>query len=214
MTRAISMAIPVETKSPSDPRRGRTDGPPTSPHAGKPSDADLFAAIAAGDLGPLGTLFDRYHGDVRSFLVRSAPRASDVDDLVQETFLTAARAAGAYDGRDRAGPFLVGVAAQLLRRKRRSFARLRAMLENLGRAPVDEVRDPEASAVASGESARVQAAMERLSEDRRVVLVMVEWNGMSGVEVARALDIPVGTVWRRLHEARAELKKALERGQR
>lgn len=178
------------------------------------TDAELFREIAAGDLGPLGTLFDRYHGEVRSFLVRSAPRASDVDDLVQETFLTAARAAGSYDGRDRAGPFIVGVAAQLLRRKRRSFARLRSMLENLGRAPIEKARDPEESAVANAEGERVKVAMERLSEDRRMVLVMVEWSGMSGVEVARALDIPVGTVWRRLHEARAELKKALERGQR
>lgn len=44
------------------------------------TDADLLRAIAAGDLGPLGTLFDRYHADVRSFLLRSAPRTSDVDD--------------------------------------------------------------------------------------------------------------------------------------
>lgn len=181
------------------------------------SDPELFRAIAAGDLGPLGTLFDRYHADVRQFLLRSAPRsgsAADVDDLVQETFLTAARAAGSYDGRDRAAPFLIGVAAQLLRRKRRSFARLRAMLENLGRAPTEKPRDPEDHAVVASESARLQAAMDRLSEDRREVLVMVEWSGMSGVEVARALGIPVGTVWRRLHEARAELKKALDRGHR
>lgn len=187
---------------------------PVDPRPQGPTDAELFTAIAGGDLGPLGTLFDRYHRDVRQFLVRSAPRSSDVDDLVQETFLTAARAAASYDGRDRAGPFIVGVAAQLLRRKKRSFARLRAMLENLGRAPTEAPRDPEATAVASSESERLQAAMDRLSEDRRLVLVMVEWNGMSGVEVARALDIPVGTVWRRLHEARAELKRALERGSR
>lgn len=187
---------------------------PIDSRSAGPTDAELFAAIARGDLGPLGTLFDRYHHDVRQFLVRSAPRSSDVDDLVQETFLTASRAAASYDGRDRAGPFLVGVAAQLLRRKKRSFARLRAMLERFGKAPVEAPRDPEASAVASSEGERLAHAMEKLSEDRRLVLVMVEWNGMSGVEVARALDIPVGTVWRRLHEARAELKVVLERGSR
>ncbi|MFO0611507.1 MAG: RNA polymerase sigma factor [Polyangiaceae bacterium] len=184
--------------------------PTQDPRARGQSDAELLVAIAKGDLGPLGVLFDRYHADVRQFLLRSAPRSADVDDLVQETFLTVARAAASYDGRDRAGPFIVGVAAQLLRRKRRSFARLRAMLENLGRAPVEAARDPEESAVATAEGARLQAAMDRLSEDRRIVLVMVEWNGMGGVEVAKALDVPVGTVWRRLHEARAELKKALQ----
>jgi RNA polymerase sigma-70 factor (ECF subfamily) len=43
---------------------------------------------------------------------------------------------------------------------------------------------------------------------------MVEWNGMSGVEAAKILGIPVGTVWRRLHEARAEIRRMLERGAR
>ena len=57
------------------------------------SDAALFEAIARGDLGPLGALFDRHHEGVRQFLLRAAPNAADVDDIVQETFLTAARAA-------------------------------------------------------------------------------------------------------------------------
>src|SRR5690349_6772097 len=98
-----------------------------------PSDAELFAAIASGDLAPLGVLFDRYHEDVRQFLLRSASSSGDVDDLVQETFLTASRAAVSYDGRASARPFLIGVAAQLLRRRRRTFARLRAMLQSFGR---------------------------------------------------------------------------------
>src|SRR5258708_6376709 len=73
------------------------------------TDSQLFASIAAGDLGPLGVLFDRYHEDVHQFVIRAAPHAEDLDDLVQETFLTAARAATAYDGRASARPFLIGV---------------------------------------------------------------------------------------------------------
>src|SRR5439155_19451183 len=99
------------------------------------SDAMLLQAIAAGDLGPLGVLFDRHHESVRQLLLRTAPNASDVDDLVQETFLTAARAAASFDGREPARPFLLGVAVQLLRRRRRTFGRLRNMLESLGVAP-------------------------------------------------------------------------------
>ncbi len=62
------------------------------------------------------------------------------------------------------------------------------------------------------DEARIRSAIARLADERRLVLVMVEWNGMSGVEVARLLGTPVGTVWRRLHEARAELRRVLERG--
>ena len=178
------------------------------------SDAALMAAIAAGDLGPLGALFDRHHEAVRQMLLRTSPNSADVDDLVQETFLTAARAAASFDGRDSAKPFLLGVAVQMLRRRRRTFGRLRNMLESLGKAPSVAPRSPEESTSQAEEAARLRAAVDRLSEDKRLVLVMVEWNGMSGVEAAKVLGVPVGTVWRRLHEARAEIRRTLERGSR
>jgi len=178
------------------------------------SDAALMAAIAAGDLGPLGALFDRHHEAVRQMLLRTSPNSADVDDLVQETFLTAARAAASFDGRDSAKPFLLGVAVQMLRRRRRTFGRLRNMLESLGKAPSVAPRSPEESTSQAQEDARLRAAVDRLSEDKRLVLVMVEWNGMSGVDAAKVLGVPVGTVWRRLHEARAEIRRTLERGSR
>ena len=176
------------------------------------SDADLFAAMADGDVGALGTLFDRYHDDVHRFIRRACPSGADVDDVVQETFLTALRASSGYDGREVARPFLIGVAAQLLRRRRRTFARLGRMLKMIGRASVEPIRSPQDNAESSQEARRLHDAIGRLSDDRRIVLVMVELNGMSGVDIAAALSLPVGTVWRRLHEARAELRVTLERG--
>jgi RNA polymerase sigma-70 factor (ECF subfamily) len=184
------------------------------PSAREVTDAQLFQAIAQGDLGPLGTLFDRHHEEVRQFLLRAAPNDAEVDDLVQETFLTAARAAGSFDGRESGRPFLIGVAAQLLRRRRRSFARLRALVDAFGAAPAAPSRSPEDATSLAQEEERMRAAIAGLSEDKRLVLVMVEYNGLSGVEVAKILDKPVGTIWRRLHEARAELRHTLERGQR
>ncbi|WP_437525443.1 RNA polymerase sigma factor [Sorangium sp. So ce726] len=178
------------------------------------TDAALLTAIAQGDLGPLGVLFDRHHEHVRQFLLRAAPNDADADDLVQETFLTAARAAASFDGRETARPFLIGVAVQLLRRRRRTFARLRALIESFGSTPTPPSATPEDQASLAEDEARIRSAVARLADERRLVLVMVEWNGMSGVEVARLLETPVGTVWRRLHEARAEVRRALERGAR
>lgn len=176
------------------------------------SDAALLEAIAAGDLGQLGVLFDRHHEAVRQFALRAAPQNADVDDLVQETFLTAARVAASFDGRESSVPFLIGIAVRLLWRRRRSFSRFRAVLELFGVAsPRSSPRSPEELTSNAQEEARLRDALGRLSEERRIVLVLVEWRGMSGVEAARLLEIPVGTVWRRLHEARAELKVALEK---
>lgn len=181
------------------------------PGAAPTPDDALFARIADGDLGPLGELFDRHHADVRRLLVRILVDATEADDLVQETFLTAARAAASFEPGGSARKFLLGVAGQLVRRRRRGFARLRAMLSALSRAPVAPPKSAEELLCASEDDAAVKAAIARLSEDQRIVIVMVELGGMSGVEVARSLGVPAGTVWRRLHEARGALRRALEK---
>lgn len=182
-----------------------------SKHERSATDPDLMRALAAGDLGALGVLFDRYHEDVRQFLRRVAGDA-DADDLVQETFLTASRAAASYDGRPSARPFLIGVAAQLARRKRRTFARWCNALAAFGMIARPVPRSPEESTSLAQDGERIRAALDRLSHDKRVALVLVEWEGLSGEEAATALGIPVGTLWRRLHDARIEIRRAIAPG--
>lgn len=187
-------------------------GPKRASHAPASSDAALFEAMAQGDLSSLGVLFDRHHEPLRQFLLRVTPNAADVDDVVQETFLTATNAAGSFDGRASALPFLIGISVQLIRRRKRTFARLRALYDAFAAAPMTPKPSPEDRLHQAQEEERLRAAIGHLSEEKRLVLVMVEYNGLTGVEVAGILGIPVGTIWRRLHEARAELRQALERG--
>lgn len=176
------------------------------------SDAELLAGVARGDLGPLGELFDRHHASVRHFLVRVLRDPAEADDLVQETFLTASRAAGSCTSTGSARSFLIGIAAQLVRRRRRSWRRLFNMLESFEIAPREPARSPEDLASNSEQSEQLHAALGRLSEDHRLTFCMIEIGGMSGVEAAQSLGVPPGTVWRRLHEARAELRTRLSRG--
>lgn len=174
------------------------------------ADDALFAQMATGDLAPLGELFDRHHESVRHFLLRLLVDAGEVDDLVQETFLTASRAAGAFTPGAPGRPFLFGVAAQLVRRRRRGFARLRRMLESLGRHPSPPTTSPTDRTEADQRAAALYAAIAKLSDRHREVLIIAELGEMSGVEVAAALGIPPGTVWRRLSEARTELARRLK----
>jgi RNA polymerase sigma-70 factor (ECF subfamily) len=57
---------------------------------------------------------------------------------------------------------------------------------------------------------RLQPALDKLSEAKRVVLLMAEFEQLSSQEIADALEIPVGTVWTRLHHARNDLRRLLE----
>ena len=53
---------------------------------------------------------------------------------------------------------------------------------------------------------RLRAGIEELPYDFRVVFLLCDLEGLKGTEAARALGIPEGTVWRRLHEARTRLR--------
>lgn len=180
-------------------------------HLAHATDTELFEGMARGDLGPLGEVFDRHHARVRAFAERVLANPADAADLVQETFLTASRAAASFEPGAAAKPFLLGVAAQLARRRRRSFARLRAILETFALAPMAPRATPEDDLAAGEETALLDAAVARLSHEHREVVLMVHLGGLSGVEAAKALGIPAGTVWRRLHEARAELRDGIKR---
>jgi RNA polymerase sigma-70 factor (ECF subfamily) len=168
-------------------------------------DAELIRQLATGQLGALGALYDRYRAPLRGFLVRATGDAHDVDDLVHATFLAAAQSAHRYDGRASCRPWLIGIAAQLLRRRRRSLGRLVAVLTALG-GTFQPASDPRPALQARSD---LERALAGLSEAKRVTLLMAEVEGLSCDEIARALEIPVGTVWTRLHAARRELRQAV-----
>lgn len=169
-------------------------------------DPEILRQLAAGQLGALGELYDRYQAPLRLFLVRATRDAHDIDDLVHATFLAAAASAARYDGRPCCRPWLIGIAAQLLRRRRRTFSHLVAVLTTLKDTQAS-ASDPRGALQARTD---VERALTRLSEAKRVTLLMAEVEGMTCPEIAEALAIPVGTVWTRLHAARRELRHALD----
>jgi RNA polymerase sigma-70 factor (ECF subfamily) len=170
------------------------------------SDPELMRRLAGGDSGALGELYDRYHEPVRLFAARATSDAEDVDDLVQATFLAAARTAARYDGRACCRPWLIGIAGQLLRRRGRAFGRLLSVLSSIYGSGATS-NDPRPALHARSDVGR---ALARLGELKRVTFLMAEVEGLSCQEIATALGIPIGTVWTRLHSARRELRQALE----
>jgi RNA polymerase sigma-70 factor (ECF subfamily) len=176
--------------------------------AAQTSDADLMRRLAGGEIGALGELYDRYREPVRHFIARATSNAHDVDDLVHATFLAAAASASRFDGRPSCRPWLVGIAVQLLRRRRRSVGHLFAVLSSLRSMRVTTT-DPRPALQARADVAQ---ALGRISEAKRIALLLAEVEGLSCAEIAEALGVPIGTVWTRLHAARRELRMALEEG--
>jgi RNA polymerase sigma-70 factor (ECF subfamily) len=178
-------------------------------HTRRPAepDAELVARIRAGDLDALGVLFERYQHDVRRFLMRLGV-SSDLDDLVQLCFLEVLNAAHNFDERCHARPWLLGIAAMMVRRQRRSFARMATRLRAWATSK-EEARSETPSDTFEGRQieTRLFRALARLSPKKREVFVMIALEGASGEEAALALRVPLNTIWTRLHHARGELRQ-------
>jgi RNA polymerase sigma factor (sigma-70 family) len=86
------------------------------------SDAALMGRLAAGDLTALGELYDRYGDDVRRFAHRATGHADDAEDIAHDAFLALADAGARYDDERSTRAYLLGIAAKLVLRRRRSWA--------------------------------------------------------------------------------------------
>lgn len=175
------------------------------------SDDALLAACAIGESAGLGALFDRYHQQLYRFLDRLAgTQARDLDDLVQATFLEVRRSAARFSGRSSVRTWIFGIAANLVRHHIRGEVRRRTT------AHAYAVELPSWSALPDDTAAhrqlldRLGEAIHMLPHDLRVAFVMCEIEEVSGVEAARVLGVREKTVWRRLHDARKQLRRLLE----
>jgi RNA polymerase sigma-70 factor (ECF subfamily) len=161
----------------------------------EPTDAQLLAAIRRENLNALGSLFRRHRRRVERVLARLGISPTDADDVVQMTFLEVARVAGAYDGHGSCAPWVCAIAIRLAARRRRSLGRLLQMLSVVAsESPSIDPLEPE-RALASREELEVFAtALARLGRKKREAFVMVEIEGFSSEEAARALATKPETV--------------------
>jgi RNA polymerase sigma-70 factor (ECF subfamily) len=177
---------------------------------GELSDEALLAACAVGDSSALGALFDRHHHQVHRYFRRVLGPSVDLEDLVQSCFLELWRAARSYSGRASVRAFILGIASNLFRHHVRGEVRKRNALRALSAIEPTEPAPADQASDARRLLARLERAVLELPEDLRITFVMCELEEVDRAEAARVLGVRPGSIGRRIHEARKELKAALE----
>jgi RNA polymerase sigma-70 factor (ECF subfamily) len=142
----------------------------------------------------------------RAYAVARAIAATheDAEDAVQDGFLHAYRALDRFRPDQPFGAWLhriVANAALDLARRRKVRA-----AEELPDSVASPFRDP---AEASDLRSRLGAALARLGERQRAVIVLHDVEGFKHAEIGQLLGIPEGTARSDLHHARAQLRRAL-----
>ncbi len=185
-------------------------------HAGiEDPDADLVEAWQSGDEAAFESLVRRHERRVFGLLIRMLGDREEAADVAQEAFLNLHRHGHRFRREARFSTFVYRVAANAALNRRRSLGRKRAREQALARrheAGIDlpsSPRNPE-DATASGEiQLQVQRALLELTPDLRTALVLYDLEGETYGDIAKALEIPEGTVKSRIHRARNALREQL-----
>ena len=177
------------------------------------SDRALVSAVAEGDQAALGALYDRFQRDVYRFAAHLSRGDAQIDDVVQNTFIEAYRSARRFRGDAAVKTWLFGIAANLVRAQRRSEHRRASATTALASVPT---RAPSVNEMITIEQQRrwLAAAIDSLTPALREVYVLCVIEELPGREAAAALGIREASLWRRLSDARAALRAAIEEMQR
>jgi RNA polymerase sigma-70 factor (ECF subfamily) len=145
-------------------------------------------------------------------LQRLGVRPADLDDVAQDVFMIVYRRLGSFDRTARITTWLFGICMRVAANYRR---RRRWRREVLSNAVADE--RPALALAADDLLARreeqemAERALARLDVAKRATFVMFEIETLSCQEIAELMNVPLGTVYSRLHAARRELEKTILR---
>jgi RNA polymerase sigma-70 factor (ECF subfamily) len=186
-------------------------------------DKTLVESVAKGDARALELIYERYSRGVYSLAMRLLTDGPAAEEVVQETFLKLWRQPSAYQpGRGRLLPWLLGVAHHraidvLRRRQLEQRHRVTAppqpngdglvdLLDNFGLTSNEG--DPQSRAGAFEQRMAIGRALASLPSEQWLPLELAYYKGMTQVEIATALGLPLGTVKTRMRLGLQQLRKA------
>jgi RNA polymerase sigma-70 factor (ECF subfamily) len=169
----------------------------------------LVERVQQDDLTAFEELYRLTRDEVARTLCHLVGRRSDLEDLIQETYLKLLKAVPRYKGQSRFRTFLYGVTANVALMHLRWWRRRREDMNGDVPECVSEGKDPEAVAQAAEAARLVQRALATMSAKKRIVFVYHELCDMGPEEIAEATDTPYNTVRSRLHHARMEFTAAM-----
>ncbi|HVK07087.1 MAG TPA: sigma-70 family RNA polymerase sigma factor [Armatimonadaceae bacterium] len=173
------------------------------------SESQLIRLVKQGDERATADFVDRFGGRVHALSRRYARTEADAEDLTQEIFVDLFRGIAGFRGDAALYTWVYRVALNhcLKHRDRRREDSL----------PLDDSRvpaagdqfDPVRQATKAELARTVETALSELTPEHREVVVLHELHGLTYVECAALLEIPVGTVKSRLSNAFKRLRTRL-----
>jgi len=173
-------------------------------------DVRLVEAMAKGDREALAALYDRYSSLLMALGMRILREKRAVEDLLHDVFLEAWRASDSYDAnRGAVRTWLtIRMRSRALDRLNAAGRRRRVFHRDEEKRVGEDVPAPDDPSL-SPDQAAVRKAVSQLSDDRRSILELAYFEGLSCADIAETLEIPMGTVKSRMAAGLRQLREEM-----
>lgn len=174
---------------------------------------ELIREALAGQSSSYGELVERFQDRLFGAMLQIVGSHDEAEDVVQDTFVQAYIKLDSFQGNSQFYTWLYRIAfnnALSRGRRKRQQLSLEQSREASGSDPMDHTEGPDEPLLRSERIEQVHAALELLSEEHRIILILREMQDTSYEELAQILGINIGTVRSRLSRARLQLKQYLE----
>jgi RNA polymerase sigma-70 factor (ECF subfamily) len=176
------------------------------------ADRALMARIEGRDADALGILYDRHSGRLMGLAQRILGDTGEAEEVLQEVFLHAWKAAATFDSSR--GPvlawLLVATRSRSIDRVRSRRPGKRGATVGLDEAPEAASRqDVEADAAGREWETRCRAAIGELPQDQRHALELAYFEGLTHQEIAERTSTPLGTVKTRVRLGLMKLRESI-----
>ncbi len=168
-----------------------------------------------GDVNAFDELVKRHYAKIYKLAYRMLGNADDADDATQETFIEALKSLPSFEYRSKFSTWLYKVALwtcqQQIRKAESRRRTLTAFAEDIKYARAESrVDTPDSITVKNERAQLIQAAIDKLPEKQRQVIVLFYMHDLKYSEIAEILGCPEGTVASRLNTALKNLKPKLQ----
>ncbi len=177
---------------------------PATPEATAPSDGQLVARARAGDSRAFTALYRRHARYVAGVTYRLLGEATELEDLVQETFVAAARSLDQLRDEESVRPWLVTIAVRHVHRLMASRRRANLLAQLMLRTPPPPPALPDLA-----EAQGVYSALSELSPELRIPWLLARVEGSSLQEISELVGASVSTIKRRVSRAEELIARRL-----
>jgi len=172
------------------------------------TDEEAARFVQLGETEMFGVLVERYEEKLTRYGRRFLPRTEDIEDIVQDVFVSAFENIQSFDTKERFSPWIYRIAHNAFINKLKKSVRDRLRLIDLDAMVSHPAYENAEEAARENAEVRkmIDRALDRLEAKYREVVVLYYLEDVPYKEIADILGVPVSTVGVRLARARSALK--------